>query len=252
MTESNDRTALREAGARLAEELGLPVPSGAPGLDAFALEAGFGSLLADPALPPADRMVAVLSALAQKDRQGDIAAHIRPAVKAGLEAREIREIFVQCGLYGGLPMAAHALNTLNAQLGYPDREEEDARDLAALEADGRATMHGLHGERAETGYAAPGNAGSAGLYRIAILYGYGAIWHRPGLSHRRRMIVALASMAVLGLHDTLAKFAASARAMGLTPAEIAAAIAQTAPYAGFPPALNALGRLADVLAEPGG
>ena len=64
------------------------------------------------------------------------------------------------------------------------------------------------------------------------------------------MIVALASMAVLGLHDTLAKFAASARAMGLTPAEIAAAIAQTAPYAGFPPALNALGRLADVLAEP--
>ena len=249
MTEANDRRELRATGARLAEELGLPVPTGAPGLDAFALEAGFGSLWADPALPPADRMVAVLSALAQKDRQAEIAAHIRPAAKAGLDAREIREIFVQCGLYGGLPMAAHALGTLNAQLGCPEGQEEDSRDLAALEADGRATMHGLHGERAETGYAAPGNAGSAGLYRIAILYGYGDIWRRPGLSHRRRMIVALASMAVLGLHDTLAKFAASARAMGLAPAEIAAAIAQTAPYAGFPPALNALGRLADVLAD---
>ncbi len=252
MTGTNDRMALREAGARLAEELGLPVPSGAPGLDAFALEAGFGSLWADPALPPADRMVAVLCALAQKDRQAELAAHIGPAVEAGLDARELREIFVQCGLYGGLPMAAHALAALNAQLGGPAQEEEDARDLAALEEDGRAMMRKLHGERAETGYAAPGNAGSAGLYRIAILYGYGAIWNRPGLSHRRRMIVALASFAVLGLHDTLAKFAASARAMGLAPAEIAAAIAQTAPYAGFPPALNALGRLADVLAEPEG
>ena len=249
MTEPNDRQALRAAGARLAEDLDLPVPQGAPGLEAFALEAGFGSLWANPALPSADRMVAVLSALAQKDRQAEIATHIRPAVKAGLDARELREIFVQCGLYGGLPMAAHALGTLNAQLGRPEGpEEEDARDLAALEAEGRAMMRKLHGERAETGYAAPGNAGSAGLYRIAILYGYGAIWNRPGLSHRRRMIVALASFAVLGLHDTLAKFAASARAMGLAPAEIAAAIAQTAPYAGFPPALNALGRLADVLA----
>ena len=250
MTDPNDRTELREAGAHLAEELGLPVPEGAPGLDGLALEASFGSLWADPALPPADRMVAVLAALAQKDRQADIAAHIRAAVEAGLDAREIREIFVQCGLYGGLPMAAHALNTLNAQLGFPDREEQDLRDLATLEADGRATMHKLHGARAETGYAAPGNAGSASLYRVAIRYGYGAIWRRPGLSHRRRMIVALASMAVLGLYDTLAKFAASARALGLAPAEIAAAIAQTAPYAGFPLALNALGRLADVLADP--
>ena len=164
MTEPNDRTELREAGARLAGELGLPVPKGAPGLDAFALEAGFGSLWADPALPFADRMAAVLSALAQKDRQAEIAAHIGPAVEAGLDAREMREIFVQCGLYGGLPMAAHALNTLNAQLGYPEREDDDARDLAALEADGRTMMHKLHGERAASGYAAPGNVGSAGLY----------------------------------------------------------------------------------------
>ena len=48
MTESNNRTELRETGARLAGELGLPVPSGAPGLEAFALEAGFGSMLGRP------------------------------------------------------------------------------------------------------------------------------------------------------------------------------------------------------------
>ncbi len=250
MTDQNDRLKLREAGAHVAGRLELPVPSGAPGLEAFALEAGFGSLWADPALPSADRMVAVLSALAQKDRQAALRAHIPAALKAGLSAVEIREVFVQCGLYGGLPLAESALAAAAPLLEAADPLPEDTRDNAALEADGRAMMRELHGERAETGYAAPGNAGSAGLYRIAILYGYGVIWNRPGLSHRRRMIVALASFAVLGLHDTLAKFAASACAMGLSRTEIAAAIGQTAPYTGFPPALNALGRLADVLAEP--
>ena len=246
MSSGNDREALRAKGAALAAELGLAPPGGAPGLEDFALEAGFGALWADPALPVADRMVA---ALALRDRQAALGAHVRAALRAGLEAAEIREIFVQCGLYGGLPLAENALATAAPLLGAPEPVPEDERDLAGLEADGRAMMRRLHGPRAETGYAAPGNPASAGLYHVAILWGYGAVWERPGLSHRRRMIVALASFAALGLPETLAKFAASARAMGLARAEIAAAIAQTAPYAGFPPALAALGAVADAIRD---
>lgn len=247
----NERSKLRAAGEAVAAELGLAPPSGAPDLDRFALEAGFGAIWADGALALPDRMVSVLCALVHKGRTAHLAEHVAAALRIGLDAREIQEIIVQCGLYGGLPSAADALGVANAVFGKAGIEPVAAvapeRDLDALEADGRALLGELHGERGRAGYAAPGNPTAAGLYRYAILYGYGDIWHRPGLSHRRRMIVALASFSVLGPDATLRKFAGSALAMGLTREEIVAAVAQTAPYAGFPPALNALALLADVV-----
>ena len=42
-------------------------------------------------------------------------------------------------------------------------------------------MQQLHGERATQGYAAPGNEVTGALYPLAVQYGYGEIWFRPGL-----------------------------------------------------------------------
>ena len=51
---------------------------------------------------------------------------------------------------------------------------------------------------------------------MTIAYGYGKIWHRPGLNLRQRAMVSLAGFTALQLQDQLKKFAQSARNIGLT------------------------------------
>ena len=155
-----------------------------------------------------------------------------------------RRVFIQCGLYSGFPTILNSLSLANdkfAEQGItvPDAElpELDAEGLIML---GRATMQKLHGERAERGYAAPENATTAALYPTAIAYGYGDLWNRPGLDHRQRMICAVAAFTAIDLLPQLEKFAGSALNTGLTREEIIEVIMQTAPYSGFPSALNAL------------
>jgi len=84
---------------------------------------------------------------------------------------------------------------------------------------------------------------------MAIRYGYGELWSRPGLNHRQRMLCALAAFTALGLEGQLKKFAKSAGNVGLTPEEVIEAIIQTAPYGGFPRALNGLAIVSEVLAD---
>jgi 4-carboxymuconolactone decarboxylase len=104
-------------------------------------------------------------------------------------------------------------------------------------------MQTLHGERARLGYAAPDNPVTGALYPTAIQYGYGEIWFRPGLERRQRALVAVAGFTALRLPEQVGKFGQSALNVGLSKTEVIEAVIQTAPYFGFPPALNALGAL---------
>jgi 4-carboxymuconolactone decarboxylase len=88
------------------------------------------------------------------------------------------------------------------------------------------------------------------LYPSAIRYGYGEIWNRPGLTYPRRALVAIAGFTALRLPEQVAKFGQSALNLGLTQTEVIEAIIQTAPYTGFPPALNALGAISAVFRPP--
>jgi len=107
-------------------------------------------------------------------------------------------------------------------------------------------MEDLHGAQSKAGYADPNNAFTGGLYQLAVQFGYGVIWRRPGLDHRQRMLCSLASFSVLGLDGTFSKFATSAATVGLEVSEIIEAVMQTAPYAGFPRALQMLTILGEV------
>jgi 4-carboxymuconolactone decarboxylase len=93
----------------------------------------------------------------------------------------------------------------------------------------------------------PRQRGRRALYPTAIQYGYGELWFRPGLDRRQRMLCAVASFTVLGLESQVKKFGQSALSVGLSRQEVIEAVIQTAPYGGFPRALNALGALSDVL-----
>jgi 4-carboxymuconolactone decarboxylase len=61
------------------------------------------------------------------------------------------------------------------------------------------------------------------------------------------MLVAIASFTGLGLESQLRKYAQSALDIGLNREEIVEAVIQTAPYSGFPRALNGLAILSEVL-----
>ncbi|MDP6707787.1 MAG: carboxymuconolactone decarboxylase family protein [Alphaproteobacteria bacterium] len=249
------REALRLSGAAIREQLGFPANSPetelAPGLDRLAEELVWGSIWARPGLALEDRMLAVLATLTSVQRLPQLRRYIGAALHIGTPPRTIQEVFIHCGIYSGFPTVLNALalaNEVFAEKGIvvPDTEMPDL-DAEALMALGRETMHALHGDRAERGYAAPGNATTASLYPTAIAYGYGEIWGRPDLDHRQRMVCTVAAFTAIHHLVQLAKFARSALNIGLNRQEIVEVIMQTAPYAGFPRALNALSAFHDAL-----
>lgn len=247
------REMLRRSGAAIREKLGFsansPATELAPGLDRLAEELAWGSIWARPGLALDDRMLAVLSALTSEQRLPQLRRYIGAALHIDIAPRTIQEVFIHCGIYSGFPTVLNSLTLANevfAEKGIvvPDTQmpEPDAEALMTL---GRETMHGLHGDRSERGYAAPGNATTGPLYETAVAYGYGDIWNRPDLDHRQRMVCTIAAFTAIHHLVQLAKFAPSALNIGLTREQIVEVIMQTAPYTGFPRALNALSAFND-------
>jgi 4-carboxymuconolactone decarboxylase len=80
-------------------------------------------------------------------------------------------------------------------------------------------------------------------------YAWGGIWGRPGLDRRTRSVITLTALVAGGHHDELALHVRGALRNGLSSAEIAEVLMQTAIYCGVP-AANAAFRVAkDVIAE---
>ena len=249
------RDELRQSGTAIREALGFPANSPetelAPGFHRLAEEAVWGSIWARPGLALEDRMLAVLAALTSQQYLPQLRRYIGVALHIGVPARAIQEVFIQCGLYAGFPTTLNALGLAKevfAERGVvaPEPQLPDM-DGDALMALGRKTMHKLHGERAEAGYAAPDNVTTAAMYPSAIAYGYGEIWGRPDLDHRQRMICAVAAFTALDHLPQLVKFGQSALNSGLRREQVVETIMQTAPYSGFPRALNALAAFGDAL-----
>ena len=216
-----------------------------PGLSHLLTEAAYGGIWSRPGLDLADRLVCSIACLAVGPRLKTLRRHLGAGLTHGLGAEAIREILVQASLYAGFSAAEETLELAGqvfAERGitFPADPPEEA-SLQELDRRGAALMAKLHGSRATQGYAAPDNAVTGALYATAILYGYGEIWSRPGLDHRQRVLVAVAAFTALRLPEQVAKFGQSALNVGLTQAQVIEAIIQTAPYTGFPPALNALG-----------
>ena len=241
------REELRQQGQSTAASLFGSAPDAAPGFGHLLTEAVHGGIWNRPGLPRPDRMLCTIAALAVFPRLRQLRRHLGAALDLGLSAEALREVVVQAGLYAGFSAAEESLALLAEVLAergvpFPPDPPEDA-SLEDLAARGRTLMQTLHGERAQQGYAAPDNPVTGALYPAAIQYGYGEIWSRPGLDRRARALVAVAGFTALRLPEQAAKFGQSALNVGLTRAEVIEAVIQTAPYSGFPPALNALAAL---------
>jgi 4-carboxymuconolactone decarboxylase len=227
-------------------------PEQTQGLGNLLTEAVFGGVWNRPGLALSDRLLCTIAALATGPRMRSLRQYIHAGLDQGLTAAAVREILVQTSLYAGFSSAEETLPMLAEILGdrdvaFPDDPPEDT-SLEELTRRGTELMHTLHGARARLGYAAPDNPVTGALYPTAIQYGYGEIWFRPGLEHRERALVAVAGFTALRMPEQAGKFGQSALTVGLTKTEVIEAIIQTAPYTGFPPALNALAALSTAFA----
>ena len=220
------------------------------GLANLLTEPVFGGVWNRPGLARADRMLCTIAALATGPRLRALRRHLAAGLDLGLSAEAIREILVQASLYAGFSAAEDTLALaaeIFAERGipFPADPPEDV-SLEELTRRGTELMGALHGDRARQGYASADNPITGALYPTAIQSGYGEIWFRPGLERRQRALVAVAGFTALRLPEQVAKFGQSALNMGLSKTEVVEAIIQTAPYTGFPPALNALGAISAV------
>lgn len=240
------RATLRQAGEETLKTL-FGTADQPPGLANLLTEAAFGGVWNRPGLAFGDRLLCTIAALATGPRLTALRRYMGGGLTHGLPPAAIREVLVQASLYAGFSAAEDTLAQLADMLAergipFPPDPPEDV-SLEQLTERGTALMNSLHGARAQQGYAAPGNPTTGALYPTAIRYGYGEIWFRPGLEHRQRALVAVAAFTALRLPEQVGKFGQSALNTGLSQTEVIEAIIQTAPYTGFPPALNALGAL---------
>lgn len=222
-----------------------------PGYADLRAELAFGAVWNRPGLALPDRMLAALAALCSVQRLNHLRRHIGAALDLGLEPRGIVEVFIQCGIYCGLPASEDAMavaEEVYAERGVtlpPEPPREDPID--ELDRRGRQLLESFHGDRGYSGYASPDNPVTQALYPVAIQYGYGEIWDRPGLDRRQRALVAVASFTALKLEGQVQKFGRSALNAGLSKTEIIETVIQTGPYSGLAPALNTLALLSEAL-----
>ena len=225
--------------------------SAAVGFEAFLNEAVYGALWGRGGLSREERMICALAALGALARMEELRPMISAALRIGLEPRTVVEVFAHGGLYGGFGAAEAAIQLAGevfAEAGVA-LPAEPARDtsLDELARRGQAFLDDLHGSRGAQGYASPDNPVTGELYALATQYGYGELWQRPGLGRRERLLCALAAFTVLGLESQVRKFSVSATRVGFSRQDVIEAIMQTAPYGGFPRALNALALFGDAV-----
>ena len=248
------RSELRSQGEAMRARLfgiGARHEDAAPGFRDFLAETEFGIVWCRPGLPLEERMVCTLAALASLQRHKALARYVGAALNIGMDTVAIQEVLIQIGIYTGFTASEEALATAAAVFAHLGIEvpsqapRNDSRET--LLARGSELLKALHREGSDKGYAAPGNPITGALYPVAIEYGYGEIWFRPGLAQRSRVLCAIASFTALRLESQTRKFGQAALNLGVTATEIIEAVIQTAPFSGFAPALNALGALSEVL-----
>jgi len=246
------RASLRQQGESLRQRLFGDDDGAPPLLRAWNAEVSYGAIWSRPGLALEDRMVCALAALGAVQRLPKLRRHVGAALKLGLTPRAIVEVLIQIGIYAGFAASEEAVEVAAVefaarQVALP-KEPTESPSLEVLSERGRKLMEQLHGDRARQGYAAAGNPVTGAPYPLAIQYGYGEIWFRPGLALRQRALVAVAAFTALKL-DQVRKFGQSALNIGLTRTEVIEAVIQTAPLSGFAPALNALGMLSETLGD---
>jgi 4-carboxymuconolactone decarboxylase len=77
----------------------------------------WGDIWSRPGLARRDRSLVTLALLAALQHEGELAMHIRAALRNGVTKAEIQEVLLQVGVYAGVPTANRAFAIAQETLG---------------------------------------------------------------------------------------------------------------------------------------
>jgi len=110
-------------GIKVLEDLGWPLDSGFPDMDArfweFTTGHLFGQIWSRPVLSLRDRAMITLAVLITVDADRGSMNHLRYAHNVGITEEEMRELIIQVGFYAGWPKMAHAMARFTHVLNEP-------------------------------------------------------------------------------------------------------------------------------------
>jgi 3-oxoadipate enol-lactonase/4-carboxymuconolactone decarboxylase len=124
--------------------------------------------------------------------------------------------------------------------------------IAQLRAAGMRVRREVLGAAHVDAVTANSNELTADFQDLITEYAWGGVWTRPGLDRRSRSMITITALVARGHFAELALHLRAARTNGLTDAEIAEVLLQTAIYCGVPAANAAFRVAAEVFAEPPG
>ncbi|MBO0851957.1 MAG: carboxymuconolactone decarboxylase family protein [Pseudonocardia sp.] len=121
-----------------------------------------------------------------------------------------------------------------------------------LDPDGLAVRREVLGPEYVDAALARADEFSSEFQELITRYAWGGIWTRPGLDRRMRSAITLTALVAGGHTDELALHVRGALRNGLTAAEIAEVLMQSAIYCGVPAANSAFAVARKVIAEETG
>lgn len=214
----------------------------APDMFRITTEGLYGSLWSRPGLDVKYRAMINLNVAAIQLATTQVRVHIRNALNVGITPEEVVEIYMQLAFYAGIPASYNALAV--------SKEVFDERGLhVTLPSmyDATLTPEALY-ERGMAkhrelipdvfGYhPTPPTEEEHDLDVLMQEYLWGAIWTRPGLDGKSRIVCALVALVVRGQYDlSIRRMIEGALRYGLTRTEVMEIGMQLAFYVGVMPA----------------
>ena len=178
----------------------------APDMYRITTESLYGSIWSRPGLDIKMRAIATLTASAVRLVVPQVRNHVRNALNVGLTPEEIVEIFMMVAFYAGLPASYNGL-----AVAYEVFEDQRIRFKAPENYDTTLDVETLyergiakHKELIPDVFGYHPTEPTQEEQDLDVLmqeYLWGAVWTRPGLDMKSRIICALSALVVVGQYD---------------------------------------------------
>lgn len=178
----------------------------APDMYRITTESLYGSIWSRPGLDIKHRAMATLTASAVQLAMTQVRDHVRNALHVGVMPEEIIELLLMTAFYGGIPSAysgiaaaSEVFEEKHIDITLPERFDPTVGSEVLYErgvAQHQALIPDVFGF-----HPSEPTPGEHDLDVLMQEYLWGAIWTRPGLDTKSRIICALAALVVKGQYD---------------------------------------------------
>jgi 4-carboxymuconolactone decarboxylase len=153
----------------------------------------------------------------------DEVRRVRREAGPGEPNRSWREALLQVHLFAGMPRQVEAGGILATAGGLGDLDADETEADPDVRVRGEALFDRIYADDSVAVRAMLAR-GHPEFERWVIEHAYGRVLSRPGLSPKRRELLAIVALAALGQERQLASHVRGALRCGATPAEVSAAL----------------------------